>query len=355
MTAAGGRTKGIFMRLTKALLGLAAIGLAAAGAAQDTGPPAPAPAEPTAQPPAQPPAETPPPRGLSGLEDTVNQLRDEQAAEQPPAPAPTPTPARVPAPTAPAPRPSAPPRPLTAAQRAALTEAVQRGRLLYAISRAGLIATQDMLSRVSDPAGAGIAGWIAEPAGNGSIVTFYANGEAGAPPSAVYRVTILGGRVTSREVYLAGDRPPLGPHQARMAGARAAIEPLDHPACGGENLNVLVVPPAAPDAPIDVYQMSVPGQRGHYPVGGHYKTSIAADGSVAASRGFSNACLDLPVPETEAGQQPRPLAVTHLLDPLPTEIHVFLALATGHPLVVVAGDPQRLFAVTGEGIAEIPN
>ena len=52
--------------------------------------------------------------------------------------------------------------------------------------------------------------------------------------------------------------------------------------------------------------------------------------------------------------QPAPVAVTHLLDPLPTEIHVFLSIWTGHPLVVVAGDPQRLFAVTPDRIAEIP-
>jgi len=110
---------------------------------------------------------------------------------------------------------------------------------------------------------------------------------------------------------------------------------------------------AAPAAAIDVYQLSVPGQRGHYPAGGHYKSTIAPDGSVAASRGFTNACLELAVPEPAAGRQPAPLAITHLLDPLPTEIHVFLALATGHPLLVVAGDPQRIFAVTGAGIGEI--
>jgi len=348
------------MRLTKPLLGLAALGLAAMAAAQSGAPPAEAPAaapaEPAAQPPAEPAAtEVPAERGLSGLEDTVNQLRDEPAlAVEPPAPPATDAPPAAPA-TTPAPAPAAPARPLTAEQRAQLDASVQRGRLLFAIARAGLIATQDMLSRVSDPSAAGIAGWLAEPAGNATGVTFYANGEGGAPPAAVYRVSILGGRVTSREIFLTRIRPPLGPHLARMAAARAATDALEHPACGGSNFNVLVVPAPAPDAPIDVYQLSVPARRGHYPVGGHYKSTIAPDGSVAASRGFTNACLDLAVPEPAAGRQPAPLAVTHLLDPLPTEIHVFLALSTGHPLVVVAGDPQRLFAVTGAGIAEIRN
>jgi hypothetical protein len=139
-----------------------------------------------------------------------------------------------------------------------------------------------------------------------------------------------------------------------MAAARAATAGLDHRACGAQDFNALVVPPAAPDSPIDVYQISPQSARGRFPVGGHYKTSVAADGTVAASRGFTNACLDVAVADPPAGARPAPLAITHLLDPLPTEIHVFLAIWTGHPLVVVAGDPQRLFAVTPDRIAEIP-
>ena len=42
------------------------------------------------------------------------------------------------------------------------------------------------------------------------------------------------------------------------------------------------------------------------------------------------------------------------MDPLPTEIHAFLSAWTGRPLVVVAGDPQRLFGVTPAGMGELP-
>lgn len=326
------------MRRSSLLLTAACAGLlAVAATAQD------------AQPPAEPPAKAEPAQpGLLDLRETVQGLQDETP------PAPTPTPAPAPTPPAPAPAPTAPPPPLTRAQRAELDAAVVRGRLLGAIARAGIIATQDMLSRVSDPASAGISGWLAEPEGNAVTVTFYAEGTEAAPPAAVYRVTILGGRATSREVFLAGSRPPLGAHLARMAAARRATDALDHHACGSEDFNVLVVPPAAPDAPIDVYQISQPTQHGHFPAGGHFKSTIAADGTVAAQRGFTNSCLDLAAPEPAAGQQPAPLALTHRMDPLPTEIHVFLSIWTGRPLVVAAGDPLRLFAVTPEGIAEVP-
>jgi hypothetical protein len=335
------------MRLIRPLLGLAAASFAFAGTAQDA-----------------PPPQEPSQRGLSGLEDTVGQLRDEQPPAETPAPPPSreaePPAVPVPAePVAATPAPAARPRPafvepLSRTQRAALDAAAQRGRLLGAIARAGIVATQDMLSRVSDPGGAGISGWLAEPEGNAITVTFYAEGDDATPPSAVYKVTLLGGRATARDVFLAGSRPPLTGHLARMAAARRATEGLDHQACGGQDFNVLVVPPAAPDAPIDVYQISPQTARGSYPLGGHFKTTIAPGGGVVASRGFTNACVNIAAADVVAGQRPEPIAVTHLLDPLPTEIHVFLAIWTGHPLVVVAGDPQRLFAVTSEAIAEVP-
>ena len=161
-------------------------------------------------------------------------------------------------------------------------------------------------------------------------------------------------RVVSRDVFLAGNRPLLGPLQARMAAARRVAAGQDHRPCGGDQFNYLVVPPTAVDGPIDVYQISPQMARGRIPLGGHFKTSVAADGSIASTRGYTNRCLDLDVPEVATGARPAPLAVTHLLDPLPTEVHVLLSILAARPLVVVADDPQRLFAVTGEGIAEVP-
>jgi hypothetical protein len=306
-----------------------------------------------------PPAEN----GLSGLSNTIEGLEDRPppqaqapAPELTPAPAATPEPStgvRLPVPVVSRPVLTGPPQPLSRADLAALDAAVQRGRLLGLIDRSGRFATQDLLSRVSDPAAAGITGWIAEPEGNGVAVTFYADTDAG--PVAVYRANILGGRVVSRDVHVAAAaRPPLNPIQARMAAARAATGRLDHRPCAGEEFNVFVVPPTTADGPIDVYQISPQTRRGFYFLGGHFKTSIAADGSVTGTRGFTNACLDTAVAEPAAGARPAPIAVTHLLDPLPQEIHVFLSIWTGHPLFVVAGEPQRLFGVTPDRIVEAP-
>jgi hypothetical protein len=324
--------------------------------------------------------------GLSGLADTLNGLSDDNVRTPPPAantqeevvaepatPAPTepqtgasvetqppaqerappppPPPAPPPAPPARAPL-VMPPEPLTRAQLGELQAATTRGRLLGVIERSGRFATQDMLAHISDPDGAGITGWIAEAEGNGVAVTFYADTDTG--PVTVYRITIAGGRVVGRNVYLAGTRPPLNPLQARMAAARAATGRLENRPCTGDVFNVFVVPPLTPDGSIDVYQISPQTQRNVYPLGGHFRTSIAPDGSVASTRRYTAACVDTTVTDPAPGAHPAPIAVTHLMDPLPQDIHVFLSAWTGHPLLVVAGDPQRLFAVTPEGIAEVP-
>jgi hypothetical protein len=320
---------------------------------------------------------------LSGLSDTLNGLSDENAQAEAPVPAPAgaqpqpeiqpppppapqspepapPPPSTPPPPPPPAPAPTPParppivmpPEPLTRAQLNELRASATRGRLLGMIERAGRAGTQDMLSRVSDPGGAGISGWIAEAEGNGVAVTFYADTDTG--PVIVYRVTFNGGRVVDRDVHLAGTRPPLNPLQARMAAARAAASRLENRPCAGDEFNYFVVPPLTADGVIDVYQITPQTQRGIYPVGGHFRVSVAPDGSVAASRGYASACASVTVAEPAAGARPAPIGVTHLMDPLPQDIHAFLSAWTGHPLVVAAGEPPRLFTVTPDGIAEEP-
>lgn len=311
--------------------------------------PPPAPAEPPAGTPAQ--TETPAQADTPAQPETPAETAREPAPTPPPPPPPPP-----PAPPPARPRIVMPPEPLTRAQLAELAATAARGRLLGVIEQAGRLGTQDMLSRVPDPGGAGISGWIAEAEGNGAAVTFYADADAtaGGPPVIVYRVTINGGRIVGRNIYLTGTRPPLNPLQARMAAARAATSGLDHRPCGGDVFNVFVVPPLTPDGVIDVYQISPQNRPGFYPLGGHFRTSIAPDGSVAVTRGYTDACADVAVAAPAPGTRPAPIAVTHAMDPLPQDIHAFFSAWTGHPLTVAAGEPQRSFVVTPDAITEVP-
>ena len=329
------------MRKTSFLIGATLCALAAAAVAQD----------------AQPPAE-PERKGLSDLESTVSELSDEPPAAEPapvetaPAPPaapvtapPPPTPARAASPARPAP-------PLSAAQQTALDQLSERGRQLIAIAGAGQIATQDMLSRVSNPAEAGIDGWIAEPEGNGVTVTFYADENDG--PKTVFRANVLGNRVVSRDAFLGTFRPPLSRNQARLAAARAATERLENRACTSQPFNVFVLPPARPGGPVEVYQMSAPSERGRFPLGGHFKATVANDGAIASSRSFAEGCPVATITETAAGQQPQPVPVTATgSDALPSEVHMLISRMSGRPLLVTTGDPARQWLVAGDRVAEM--
>jgi hypothetical protein len=280
---------------------------------------------------------------LEGLADPEEPAGEAQAAT-PAAPA-APEPEAAPAP---------PPRPaLSAAEERRLVAAASaRGRLLAELARAGLLTTRDMLARISDPGAAGVVGWVSESEGNAIAVTYYDAGPDG--PRAVYRGRVLGARVTNRETFLdPAARPPLSPTLARMAKARAAAEALELQACTGD-FNLLVVPPANPRAPIDVYHLSAQTDRGRVPIGGHFRSTVDAGGDVTETRAFTNRCLDADAPAPAEGAPPAPIAVVHLLDPVPTEIHAFLAASGGRPLVVVTGDGERdQWLVTPEAIARL--
>ena len=83
---------------------------------------------------------------------------------------------------------------------------------------------------------------------------------------------------------------------------------------------------------------------GSYPFGGHYRIDVK-DGAIVSQRAFARSCLEMPVPK---GQQPMAMAVMHLLDPIPTEIHVFNVYASGIPVIVIA-QGQRMYAIELKG------
>jgi hypothetical protein len=252
-------------------------------------------------------------------------------------------------------QPAATPTPrlqLNADQRAQLQQAVARGRALAVIDNAARITTRDMLTRVPNPREAGIAGWIAQVEGNAVAVTYFARESEGF--SAVYKAQVLGGRVTSPQVFAAGSRPALTGDAARMAAARIAAGAVEKQPCGPE-FNAVVLPPEGA-GPILVYRLSPLTAPNKLPGGGHYRVAVAADGSIAEETSLGTAtCTDIAVPApAAAGGRPAPLRINAAGSEWPSEIHVFMAVATGRPAVVATGTgPIRLWGVSRDGIGEL--
>lgn len=238
----------------------------------------------------------------------------------------------------------------TPAERTRLDWAVARGRLLFEIDRAAWVTTDDLRDRVGRAELGLIRGWTVERDGNGFVVNFYA-GEGDAR-AALYRGRVENRRVVSREVFAEGARPPLTPLQRRLADARGAIARFGERPCSNAPFNAAIVPPDAPDGPIDVYALTAQTDANVFPFGGHFRATLAADGTMTGKRGFMRSCFNMERPRSSGGSTPAAMFLTHLLDPTPTEIHVFMSIWIGLPVMVGTTD-RRIWSVEGSGIGLI--
>jgi hypothetical protein len=235
------------------------------------------------------------------------------------------------------------------ADGAAIRQAVERGRLIYAYDQAAWHGTDDMLTKLKDPGQVG--GWIVRGTADAPELTFFDRDTV--EPHAVYVAQFRGTTLaTSRVVSTSEDRS-IDPSGRRMidalATARKAIPASGIGSCVEKPFNSVVLPPTDPASPALVYFLTPQVDAATVPLGGHYLFEVGPDGSTGAPRRFSKACLPMAPPQRE-GTKPAAMVVSHLLDPTPTEIHVFTALTTRQPVYVMTQSNGRLWAVEGARI-----
>ena len=237
----------------------------------------------------------------------------------------------------------------SAAEKAILKAASERGTLLFELDRAAWVTTDDMLERFGRR-DMPIKGWVVERDGAKAYrVTYFGDGSDG--PVAWYSGSVRSGKVVSGEVFAEASRPPLTAAQLRLKQAADAARGFaEYRPCTPARFNVALVPPASPEAPVDAYLLSAQTEPNVYPMGGHYRLSIGPDGKVLSHRRFMNACMNVDTAAAPKGAVPAALVLTHLLDPVPTEIHVWSSLAMRKPIFVGTANPQRIWSVEGDRI-----
>jgi hypothetical protein len=197
-----------------------------------------------------------------------------------------------------------------------------------------------------------IRGWVVEPRGDVLSVTYF--GEDDGKPYAIYIADYAHDAVSNERTPVAGsaDRT-LTPLGLRLAAARlAAMAAGDSiPRCIDRPYNTVALPPE-PDRTIPVYLLTPQTVNNRYPMGGHHEIDIAPDGSVAAKRDFTHSCLEIGPAEGDSPGKLAALFVTHLLDPHPTEIHVFTSLSAHYPLFVGTG-AREVWSVEGARISKL--
>jgi hypothetical protein len=98
--------------------------------------------------------------------------------------------------------------------------------------------------------------------------------------------------------------------------------------------------------------MMTPQTDATYPLGGHFSVEVQSDGSVGKVRRFMNSCIAMGTSDAPKGGKPVAFVITHLLDPTPTEIHVFTSLASKMPIYVSTSE-TRVWEVDGNSISAV--
>lgn len=226
---------------------------------------------------------------------------------------------------------------------ARLAANMARGDLLYAYDQSAWHVTDAMLEAVPEQTQKLMRGYITSPDATGYRTTFF--GEDGDSRFKLYSAVWTGSAITGAQTFPAADRVPLSDEENRLIAARevATAKMDDIMVCNNARPNVAVVPGATPNDPVSVYIMTPQTRTNAFPLGGHNRVDVK-DGKVISRRKFTNSCVDFEIADHRDKGKPEAMGITHLLDPIPTEIHAFSVHAARLPLYVGIGSTS-VFAV----------
>ncbi|HXC73364.1 MAG TPA: hypothetical protein VN640_01655 [Sphingomicrobium sp.] len=242
---------------------------------------------------------------------------------------------------------------LSAAEQSQLRQNLELGTLLYRYDQSAWHVTDAMLEALPAEAKARIRGYVTTPTPNGLRTTFF--GEGGfAFYRRLYSAVWTGSAITDAWQFKAGEESPLTEGELRLAQARkTAIDGMGTlTMCSRDRPNVIVVPDPGDAALTHVYVMTPQARNDSFPMGGHHRIDVK-DGKVVASREFAKSCLELGSQKIPEGAKAAGMLITHLLDPVPTEIHVFTVFGSGLPLYVSVRDGRVYSVEVTEGKAQV--
>lgn len=235
-------------------------------------------------------------------------------------------------------------RPIPPELQVATAVTEKTGARIYRLDRAAWLAT-DALRERSEKLLAKTRGWITAEYSGGVRVSFL-DGEPS--PHAIYRIDIsdTGGLSNEKADIL----EPLTAEEIAQDKARKLALQQSWLRCARiYNTSILASPQG-----FSVYLSPGFDREHYYHAGGYHLYRVDPAGErLLSQRSFSKGCIELSdAPQKELdGARPVAMMITHLLDPQPTEVHVFLSLHAGVPLMVGTVDNGYLWKVEHGGIS----
>ncbi|MDV0440476.1 hypothetical protein [Xanthomonas sacchari] len=229
------------------------------------------------------------------------------------------------------------PAALSPADEAAKIASAQTvGSAIYLHDQAASVATDAVLAVPEFRRDKRVRGWVTEQQGADIVVTFLDS-----TPAAIYRVAVTNGKAGSVKALEAP--VALTAYEAGAAQARAAATTAQFERCA-KKYNSVVLPGKSPEEDWVVYLLPATTKNNVVPIGGTYRFSVK-DARVVSQRAFTRTCIVL-----ETGPKVEALMITHLLDPVPTEAHVFWSLWARKPIYVATAPAGTIWTVQGDQI-----
>lgn len=230
-----------------------------------------------------------------------------------------------------------------------LAWASKRGGDLFDYDRAAWVASDALMAELKDMPRGKPGGWVVTAAADNTLeVSFVA--DDGGRYYRFYVATVRDHRVI-KTAFTKGADEALTADQLAMIAARNAAVMAVAPVCVDSPYNTVVLPSSTIRGANDVYLLTPQLDAAIYPVGGHTRVTVGDDGGIIAKHAFLNTCLtfggekDIPADVTD-----RVAVVSHVNDPLPTEIHVFVSIWMQGPMVVVIPETEKAWMVAGTEI-----
>lgn len=227
-------------------------------------------------------------------------------------------------------------------EQAAIAEAERVGQTIHRHDRAAWVATDEAMKRDAFRSEERLGGWITEDKGEAIDVTFLGKDSDG-DYSALYRITVGKDEMPRGSVQAYDPPQPLSDFELSAARARDLAVSSDYRSCS-DRYNSVVLPPGDGDPEYwTVYLLPATTRPEVVPVGGTHRFRVdPGAGEVVDQREFTKSCINLQKDKRAAA-----MTLTHLLDPVPTEAHVFWNLYAGMPLFLATPPNGTIWALKG--------
>ena len=223
-------------------------------------------------------------------------------------------------------------------EAAAIQSAETKGLTIYQHDHAAAVASDAAMQVPAFKVDKRVQGWLTEEQQGQIVVTFIDQS-----PSALYRVIVskdgVAGAVTALE-----SPAQLTAYESAAATARATALAAKFEPCS-ERYNPVMLHSA--DASAEtwvVYLLPGTAKNNTVPIGGTYRIETIGT-TVASQRGFTRTCIALQTDPRAAD-----VFISHLLDPTPTEAHVYWSLWVKKPMYVATSANGTIWVVDGNKI-----